>query len=126
MFLNFGRIFAIHKLLYTSCAGESLNRGILLSLAPINQFDSKKNVLETIEDALVVFTDNFKKYVESKPSETIIFGDSDFIGRKFCREKPRITKLEFFLLFIVFLKMHKIIDDHKTSFMRLNFITDIY
>lgn len=126
LFLTYGRIFAIHRLLYTSCVGQSLNRAILLSLAPKNHFEKKKNVLETLEEALIVFTDTFKKYVEAKPSETIISGDWDFIGRKFCRKKPKITKLEFFLLFIMFLKMHPTLDDHKNSLMKLNFVADIY
>ena len=125
-FINFARVFAIHKLLYTSCVGESLNRAVLLSMAPIDHFDKKRNLIETIEGALIVFTDKFKPFLEAKPSETIVTEDLDFIGRKFCRKKPKITKLEFLLLFIIFLKMHGSLDDHKSSFMRLNFIVDIF
>ena len=125
-FLNFTRIFEIHKLLYTSCVGESLNRAMLLSLAPIDHFDKKRNLVETIEGALIVFTDKFKPFLEAMPSETIMKEDFDFIGLKLSGKKPKITKLEFLLLFVLFLKMHSSLDDHEASIMRINFIVDIF
>ena len=107
-----------------------MNRAMLLSLAPNDHFDKKRNLVETIEGALIVFTYKFKPFLEAMPSETIVkeedFKDfKDFICRKLSRKKPKITKLEFLLLFVIFLKMHSSLDDHEASIMRINFIVDI-
>ena len=73
------------------------------------------------------FCENFSGFLEKKKTETLIQDfDCDFIGRKICRNNPqKLTKIEYLLLFVIFLKMHSKIDDHENSIITLNYLVDI-
>ena len=131
IFLQFARIFTTHNMLYR--AKQGLTSALLLSLIPkdydLENFNPRK--------AIEMFKDMF--YLSTHRGETTYDPrNPDFLVEKLIRtakhqkskkkkdQKPqKLTNLEYQLLFVLFLKLHKNIDDHQNSCLRLTFLVDL-
>ena len=117
-----GRVFAVNQFLYLSTHSNAFNRAVILSLIPLKyskdvldqEFEKigKKGVKNLLKQILAGFKAIFYRFLDENGDGETIYEprDADLLGRKLSNGQ-KLTFLEYFYLFVIFLKMHKSIDD---------------